>query len=504
MVGRQLTVIKKPRDDPIPDYPIRFSPFDNLHLELLENKKKLKKGLPLAPPSTRKKVAPPTTTTTNTNTAAAVVGAAIKNNTATATKPAPVPTTTTAATKPVKTSVLPSTAPKPAPSTAAKPAPSKTAPPSNTSTTQKKDETTNIKVASVDKKNAVAKSPRLKDDVPTIPAKSASKKVAKSKAKKAESSEGESDASKGKLDGDNTDASADDDLVNQLAVRGSGTEGSGSDKGSSEDEVTKALADKKDGNSAAASASDGESANSSGSDGSGADSGEEGSKKSTAEGQAEQPSAFEEAANNEDEEEEYDPYAGLTPEEREAKEKQEYMWRFHILKKKYKNTKMPDFNEHSDLQHMKSTYDRTVKELYLDESVDTYRNYLIGGFVFMEFICTQWIGIDMKGFTKQQAMVMNKYESLLVELGERSYNRWNMNLPVEVRLIGFILLQAAIFFVGKKIAEKAGSGIGELFKGVTGQPPTAATAAAASTEPAQKAMRGPSLRPNDIKNMKQD
>lgn len=413
MVGRALVVIKKARDDPIADYPIRFRPFDNLHLELLENKKKLKKGLPLVPlvPLVRKK--PPTSTAPST-TAVATTSAAIA---AVAKKVA------------------------------------------------------KEKVSETPKEEKPAKKEDIKKKDP--PAK---KKVEE------EHSDAPSDAPS---DGGSEGSVADDgDMVDALAT---GTDGEGSQPPSEED-VAKKLGE---GTGSAANSNAGSAANSEEDEGSHAE--EEGDEeKKEAEG------------------EEEDEYAGLTPEEKEAKQKEEYMWRFRILKKKYKTAKIPEFNEHSDLQTMKTTYERTVKELYLDESVDSYRNYLIGGFVFTEFICTQWIGIDMKGFTKQQAMVMHKYESLLVELGERSYNRWNMNLPVEVRLIGFILLQAAIFYVGKKIAEKAGNSIGELFKGVTGQPPTAASSTASGTgtgseaEPKQTKMRGPSLSPSDIKNMKQD
>ena len=43
---REITVVKKPRDDPLIDRPINFPPLENLHLDLMENKRKLKKNLP--------------------------------------------------------------------------------------------------------------------------------------------------------------------------------------------------------------------------------------------------------------------------------------------------------------------------------------------------------------------------------------------------------------------------------------------------------------------------
>ncbi len=200
--------------------------------------------------------------------------------------------------------------------------------------------------------------------------------------------------------------------------------------------------------------------------------------------------------------EEDDPYAGLSPEEREAKEKEEYIWRFRILKKKHKGRAISEYTEHDDLITMKTDYDRTIKELTLDENVDSYRSYLVAGWWIIEWGATYWAGVDFNGFSQQQMLLMPKYDPLLVELGERSYNRWGMNLPVEIKLIGFILLQAGLFYLCKIIAQNAGCGMAELFRGITGQPaiPVAEKTEAAASPPRKK-MRGPSYKPADIRKM---
>ena len=212
-----------------------------------------------------------------------------------------------------------------------------------------------------------------------------------------------------------------------------------------------------------------------------------------------------------EEEEEEDEYAGMTPEEKEAKQKEEYIWRFKIMKKKYKNKDIPSFNEHDDLSTMMTTYERTKKELELDMNVETYRNYLVGGFMITEFVCSNWMEIDFNGFTAQQMLLMDKYDSLLIELGERSYNRWHMNLPVEIRLIGFIIIQAGLFYLGKIIAAKADTSVAELFRGFTGQPSAAAVKAAEDqmakdkdTGPPKKKMKGPSIKAEDVRKLAED
>lgn len=196
-----------------------------------------------------------------------------------------------------------------------------------------------------------------------------------------------------------------------------------------------------------------------------------------------------------------EPDDGLTPEERERREKEEYIWRFRILKKKYPNPKVdiPDYNEHSDLTDMKNAYDRTTRELYLDGAVDSYRTYLVGGFMVTEFVCNNWLNIDLEGFTSQQAKMMYKYDMLLIELGEKSYNKWGMNIPVEIRLAGLILLQAGLFYLGKIITANYGGNVASIFKGISGQPPDRSEIE--NEEPVKKKMKGPKFKADDIRNM---
>ena len=328
---KNLKVIKKPRDDPLPDIPISFPQFDNLHLELLEAKEKLKKGLPLIPRS----------------------------------KPIMKPKVDIQPSKPSIPIIIP-----------IRQQPAKT-----------KENFTPIKKKPHVVIDISSKSARPDEVIQGLASDSESEELAES------SSSEESPKVKSKTH-DNENKIEEEPSQDDLPIL--------------EDEV--------------------------------------------------------------------DIYAGLSPEERAAKEKEEYLWRFRILKKQYGRSAsipIPEWSEHSELGMMKTSYERTIKELYLDDAVETYRTYLLGGWIVMEYVCTQMIGIDLRGFTVQQTRMMYKYDRMLIELGEKSYTRWGMNLPVEVRLIGMILFQAAIFYLGKIISDKLGSSVAELFKGFTGQPPEA-------------------------------
>lgn len=198
-----------------------------------------------------------------------------------------------------------------------------------------------------------------------------------------------------------------------------------------------------------------------------------------------------------------DPTANMTPEEKEAYHKEEMIWRFRILKKKYKNANIPEFNEHSDLALMKRTYDRTLKDLTLDDSVSSYKTYLTGGFMAIEFLGTKFLNIDLMGFTSAQMIMMEKYERLLIELGEKSYLEWGNKFPIELRLVGFIILQAGMFYIAKIISEKMGNTVGDIFRGMMGQPISSGQPAnnqpAEETSKSKKKMRGPSVKASEIR-----
>lgn len=189
----------------------------------------------------------------------------------------------------------------------------------------------------------------------------------------------------------------------------------------------------------------------------------------------------------------------------EEEERQEYIWRWKVIKKQYPNADLPEFSEFSDVSTMKSTYDRTLKELYLDDCVENYRTYLVGGMMALEYGCTHWLGIDMSGFLHSQVSSMERYDRLLLELGEKSYSRWAMNLPVEVRLLGTILMQGILFYLGKMIAAKSGDGVADMIMGIFRGSKGTMGKTISNTQPRNEneqqerpKMRGPSISAKEI------
>ena len=158
--------------------------------------------------------------------------------------------------------------------------------------------------------------------------------------------------------------------------------------------------------------------------------------------------------------------------------KRELLYRFEILRKSYPFTDIPTFTVHNDYSMMKKQYDFIIRKVHLDSNVDSYKSYLIGGFMVIEFIFNR-LGLNMDGFCQQQMFQMSKYEKLLIELGEKSYmpkSSW----PVEVRICAMILFNALMFGFAKLILQKTGTNLMSMMNERTDGKPT-------------KKMSGPSL-----------
>ncbi len=169
--------------------------------------------------------------------------------------------------------------------------------------------------------------------------------------------------------------------------------------------------------------------------------------------------------------------------------KRELLFKFDLLRRSYKNSAIPEYTIHSDYRTMQRAYESTIRQVNVDSNIESYKSYLITGFYIVEFVLGYWLKFDMQDFTKQQILQMNKYEHLLIELGEKSYVPEGSKWPVEIRLLFTVIVQAAMFIITKMVMKKVGSNLFGMMDSMA--PPQPA-------EPPKRKMNGPSIDLNNL------
>ena len=178
---------------------------------------------------------------------------------------------------------------------------------------------------------------------------------------------------------------------------------------------------------------------------------------------------------------------GMTKQEDEEEaERRLYFDKFAVLKRKYKDFKIPEFSQYADITTMKRTYDTAVKQLHLDSTVETYKKYLIGGFTLTQFLFNKFLKIDMTGFAEQQILSMNQYEQVLIEIGEKSYFKPPSQTSPEIKLVMLIGFNAVIFLISKMILKASGDNILSSINKINDKKET-------SSQPQKPHMKGPSM-----------
>jgi len=140
----------------------------------------------------------------------------------------------------------------------------------------------------------------------------------------------------------------------------------------------------------------------------------------------------------------------------EAQQKRELLLKFKTLKKYYKDATIPEYTEYANLDIMKADYSMLVKQLHLDSRIENYKRVLMVGFGVIEFLIQRVLKFEeISGFTAQQMLSMNDYERILLEIGEKHKVEPGEGLGPELKLIGLVFFNAAVF-VGMKMLMKGG------------------------------------------------
>ena len=164
--------------------------------------------------------------------------------------------------------------------------------------------------------------------------------------------------------------------------------------------------------------------------------------------------------------------------EQDAKIRADYRVKFGLLRDAYPKLQIPEPGEFVPIYLIYTQYQQYVKSIHVDSSVESNKTYLLIVWLVIEVFCTKLLGLPCSGYTQNQFQYMNKYQMLLVELGEKTYNATGgSSWPIELKLAGlaffnalvFVLIQYLVSTVGGSAAGEMGNKIREVVDAVLNQ-----------------------------------
>ena len=133
--------------------------------------------------------------------------------------------------------------------------------------------------------------------------------------------------------------------------------------------------------------------------------------------------------------------------------------KYQILQKSWPEYKFPNLDEklvYQNPQLIIDTYNKSVERIQIDMDVNQYKIALIIMFLVIEVVCVKFLGLDAGGYTLSQIKAMNRYEKLLIEIGEKRLLAGESNWPPEVRILFIGLLNCGLFILMKYLSSVLG------------------------------------------------
>jgi hypothetical protein len=193
-------------------------------------------------------------------------------------------------------------------------------------------------------------------------------------------------------------------------------------------------------------------------------------------------------------------------EESELQQKRDILYKFNTLRRSYKHAKIPEYTEYTDLKTLKREYEMITKQIKIDLAAEKYKKILLFLFFGLEYVLRNFLKFqDIAGFAQEQMVKINDYESILLEIGEKHYVSESKQWPAELRLLGVVAMNAAMFVLPKVLLKAAGgsnifSGIGDLMNGISSEK---SNPSQQTSNPSQKTkLRGPDIDIEDLTDKK--
>ena len=136
--------------------------------------------------------------------------------------------------------------------------------------------------------------------------------------------------------------------------------------------------------------------------------------------------------------------------------------KFSSLRAAYPAWVIPEFSEESSLDQVHDLYEDYVKRIIISLNSTQYKIYLTIFFLAIEVFGIKVLGLDLRGYTKSQLATINRYDRLMLELGEKYYVQGNSNWPVEMRFMMMAGFNAIIFVVIRYLCKNIGDESGAM------------------------------------------
>jgi len=127
--------------------------------------------------------------------------------------------------------------------------------------------------------------------------------------------------------------------------------------------------------------------------------------------------------------------------------RQEFKVKFGILRSTYPQWEVVEPNDSLSLDQIHDLYDHYLKQILISRESGNYKTYMVIFLMVIEVIGVRFLKLNMSGYTLSQLRIMNRYDALFTELGEKYLVSNGSNWPVEARIVMMMLFNAVIFLV---------------------------------------------------------
>jgi len=156
---------------------------------------------------------------------------------------------------------------------------------------------------------------------------------------------------------------------------------------------------------------------------------------------------------------------GLTKEQ-EMYLRQEFKVKFGILRANYPQWNVIDPPDTLTVKQLNELYERYIRQIMVSKETGQYKVYMVIFLMVIEVIGVKFLKLNMSGYTMSQLKIMNRYDALFIELGEKWLVSGASNWPVEARIVMMMLFNAVIFLVVRYLCSWMGiEGLAETLQG---------------------------------------